>query len=294
MPVTLEPHAFTCAEVPQPIEYAALVPDAAPAPLPLLYVLHGGGGSRDFLATVAPWLERAIDAGTIRPLVAVTPSVTARGFYMNFRDGSERWEDALRGPLLAHLRATFGLSTARAHTLLCGPSMGGMGSLRLAFKHPDTFGGVAALEPGIEPALAFDDIALADRFWRSDELFERAFGQPVDRAYWRANNPASIAADAPERLRAANLAIYLEAGDEDSFGLHRGTEFLHRVLFDAGIPHEYRLVRGADHIGASLAGRFGDAFAFLGRMLDPPPPDPILPPFRARMARMRRAAGLPD
>jgi len=36
----------------------------------------------------------------------VTPSVTARGFYMNFRDGSERWEDFVTGPFIDHLQET--------------------------------------------------------------------------------------------------------------------------------------------------------------------------------------------
>jgi S-formylglutathione hydrolase len=42
------------------------------------------------------------------------------------------------------------------------------------------------------------------------------------------------------------------------------------VLFDAGISHEYRLVKGADHVGAWLAPRSLDAFAFIGRQLNPP------------------------
>jgi S-formylglutathione hydrolase len=54
------------------------------------------------------------------------------------------------------------------------------------------------------------------------------------------------------------------------FYIDQGTEFVHRVLFDAGISHEYRLVKGADHVGASLVPRSLDAFAFIGRQLNPP------------------------
>jgi S-formylglutathione hydrolase len=42
------------------------------------------------------------------------------------------------------------------------------------------------------------------------------------------------------------------------------------VLYDAGISHEYRLVKGADHVGASLVPRSLDTFAFIGRQLNPP------------------------
>jgi S-formylglutathione hydrolase len=71
--------------------------------------------------------------------------------------------------------------------------MGGMGALRIAFKNPELFAVVAALEPGIEPALSFEEIMLRDRFWRSDAVFEERYGRPVDRQFWQANNPANVA-----------------------------------------------------------------------------------------------------
>lgn len=278
--------------VPDPVPYAALVPEAA-GPLPFAWLLHGGGGDRGLLERVRPSIEEAWARGLFPPAVVVTPTVGARCFYMNYRDGSERWEDALVGPVLEGLRARYGTATTRDRTVVLGVSMGGMGALRMAFKHPGVFGAVAALEPGIEPALSFSDIAPEDRFWRDDDLFRRAFGDPVDEGYWRANNPANIVAADPGRLRVSGLAIYLECGDLDSFGLHRGTELLHRILYDHGVPHEYRLVRGADHVGATLAARFVDALGFLGRYLEPPGPDPELEPFHRLVDTLRTRAGLP-
>jgi hypothetical protein len=38
-----------------------------------------------------------------------------------------------------------------------------------------------------------------------------------------------------------------------------------RNLFDAGIGHEFRLVRGADHVAPSLEPRLYDALGFIGR-----------------------------
>ena len=274
-----------------PLEYAALTPGGDREGLPLLYLLHGGGGSRDFLEQARPWIEAAWADGSLPRCVVVTPSVS-RSFYMNYRDGSERWEDAVVGPLLDHVRDQYGASSAQEDTALTGVSMGGMGGLRIAFKHPEKFGAVAALEPGIEPVLSFADIAVEDRFWRDDALFERIYGSPVDEEYWKANNPANIALADPERLARSGLAIYLECGDKDRFGLDRGTEFLHRVLYDQRVSHEYRLVRGADHIGASLPARFADAFAFLGRVFEPPPPDPALEPFHKFIDQLRQRAGL--
>jgi len=59
--------------------------------------------------------------------------------------------------------------------------------------------------------------------------------------------------------------------------LHDGVEFLHRVLWDHGIEHEYHLVHGADHVGASLPARMTAVFRWLGatiqHTLTPEPED---------------------
>ena len=278
--------------VPGPVEYAALTPpNAASSPLPLLLLLHGGNGSRDLLAQMQPAIERAWEENRLAPAVVVTPSCR-RSFYMNYRDGTERWEDVVLGPIVDAARREHGATDDPAKTAIAGISMGGMGALRIAFKHPERFAAVAAMEPGIEPALSFGEIALEDRFWRDDALFEQIYGSPVDEAYWAANNPANIALADPARLRDAELAIAIECGDLDSFGLHRGTEFLHRVLFDNGVPHDYHLVRGADHLGRSLSRRFAHALDFIGVALDPPPADETLAPLHTMIGNLRKRAGL--
>ena len=278
--------------VPGPLEYAALTPpDAGSSPLPLVLLLHGGNGSRDLLSQMRPAIERAWEEERLAPAVVVTPSCR-RSFYMNFRDGSERWEDAVLGPIVEEGRRAFGAADDPAATAVVGISMGGMGALRMAFKHPDRFAAVAALEPGIEPALSFGEIELEDRFWRDDALFEQIYGAPVDEEYWAANNPANIVVADAARLRESGLAISIECGDLDSFGLHRGTEFLHRVLFDHGVRHDYHLVRGADHLGRSLPRRFAHALDFLGTALDPPAADETLAPLHKMIGNLRARAGL--
>lgn len=188
---------------------------------------------------------------------------------MDFKDGTEKWETFVVEDFLSHLRATYPVSTDPKETFLTGASMGGMGSLRMAFRYPDRFGALAALEPGIEPILSWEDMRPKHRFWRDDELFERAFGKPVDGSYWAEHNPATMVTRDADRIRASGLQIYVEAGDEDLFWLYEGTEFLHQVLWEHKIKHEYHLVRGADHIGPSMGPRMTEAIKFLVRTLDP-------------------------
>ena len=45
-----------------------------------------------------------------------------------------------------------------------------------------------------------------------------------------------------------------------------GGEALHRMFFDAGVNHEYRLVRGAGH-ASEMRSRLLNALEFIGRYL---------------------------
>ncbi len=271
------------------LPYAVLRPERVERGLPFLLFLHGGGGSRDFLGQMRPLIEKCWADGALPPAVVVTPSVE-RSFYMNYRDGSRCYEDAIVSDLLPTVRSAYATADDRASTAICGISMGGMGGLRLAFKHPEVFGTVAALEPGIEPVLAYADIETHDRFYRDDALYEQIFGSPVDEEYWAANNPATIAQRDPLRLR--ETAILIECGDEDSFNLHRGADFLHRILWDNAVRHDYHSILGADHLGRTLGPRFVAALQFVGRSLDPPPPDDSLVGFHRVIGGMKRRAGL--
>lgn len=136
--------------VPGPVGYAVLLPagyEESGEAYPLLFFLHGGGGDRSFLTRLRPAIEAVWAAGTLPPVVVVTPSVS-RCEYMDYRDGSQKWERFLLTEFPEHLRQSYRLRTDRQGTLLFGISMGGMGGLRVGFKYPDLFGGVAALEAG--------------------------------------------------------------------------------------------------------------------------------------------------
>jgi len=270
--------------VPGPVLYSVLLPDGyreSEQPFPLLLDLHGGGGDRRYLGQMQSVYEQLWRTDQLPPLVVATPSVTPRGLYMDFRDGSQKWETFLLGEFLEHLRETYNVSQRREGTYITGISMGGMGALRMAFKHPNVFAGVAAMEPGIEPVLRWDELRPKHRFWRSDRLFEIVFGRPVDTAYWEANHPAAIVESDPQRLRDSGLAIYLECGDRDLFWLYEGTEFLHQVLWRNQIRHEYHLVYDADHVGISIRPRKIESLKFFARLIAPKEPDP-------RTARVRR------
>lgn len=277
--------------VPLPVEYYALLPPGyseSSDAIPLVLNLHGGGGSRDVLQRQQPRIDTLFTSDDIPHMVVVTPSVTQRCFYMDYKDGSEKWESFLVGPFLEHLRERFRVRSDRRGTLATGISMGGMGSLRLAFKYPKIFGAVAAMEPRIEPISDFKDMRPKHRFWRGDDLMSAIYGDPVDHEYWNANNPATIAQRRAQSLRESGLKIFIEAGDEDVFWLYEGTEYLHQVLYKERVRHEYRLYHGADHVGNTLGPRTDEVFLFLGRTVTDTEPDPVVEATRRRIDLLKR------
>jgi S-formylglutathione hydrolase len=147
------------------------------------------------------------------------------------------------------------------------------------------------MEPGIDPVLKWKDLSSRYKFYRGQDLMETIFGKPFDAAYWEANNVATIAVARAEKLRASGLGIYIEAGDEDMFYLHEATEYLHRILWDKQIPHEYHLVRGADHVGRTIRPRAIEGLEFLARLLNPPPPDAEAEATRKRLEPLKKLAG---
>jgi S-formylglutathione hydrolase len=281
--------------VPSPAKYTVLTPPGrATAGLPLLLLLHGGDGDNGFLGVMRPAIEAAWAAGELPPCLVATPDAD-RSLYLDYRDGSQKWETFIVAELIPHLRGAYGLASGPDKTVVSGISMGGLGSLRLGLKHPDVFGGLAALEAGIEPALRFADVRVRNAFQRGRPFLEARYGRPVDEAFWQANNPANIALARRDAILASGLQIYLEVGDADMFHLDEGVEFMHRVLWDQAIPHEYRQVHGADHLGRTLPGRLRDGLRFLNNhVLNPLPPDHSYEAGKAMVGMLKRAAGLDD
>ena len=271
---SLETIALDTTLVPSPVEVAILAPDDLTDEAPLLLWLHGGSGDSTFLETCRPVFESAWRSGSLPPMRVVTPSAERSG-YLDLPGGAS-WESFILDGLLGRAGPSFGCTDDPSLTFVGGISMGGLGSLRLSFKHPDRFGAVIALEPAIEEAVRWSDVRVRDVLHRSPELLEEWYGSPPDPASWEANSPSALMIQRAAEIVVSGLGIYIEVGDEDALHLDRGTELLHRLMVERAVPHEYRLVRGANHIGPSLPGRIADALGFLGRHLVGPAEAPEL------------------
>jgi len=264
--------------VPGPAKYDVLLPpgyEDLKGPLPLLVWLHGGGsGVNHIERKIRVHVERAWADGVLSPTVVVS-AITGPSYYIDWKDGSQKWETFIIRELIPHIRKTFKVRQDREGTVLAGASAGGQGTLRIGLRNPEVFIAAAAMEPGFPFVMSFEELNLAQYGPEVLTLLEARFGDPVDTAYWRARHPPTIVVDNADRIRSSGIQLRIEAGDEDANLTWLSAELVHRLLFDAAIPHEYYIERGAAHTGRSMPRRIRQSLEFLERVLHPPKgPDP--------------------
>jgi S-formylglutathione hydrolase FrmB len=164
--------------------------------------------------------------------------------------------------------------TGREGRGIAGLSMGGFGALTLAMRHPGLFSAVAShsgldalLYQGPFPyekgkvVLAKDTSGLA-ALGRVGDWLRSIFGD--DLAFWRAHDPATLV----HKLAPGTLKIYLDCGTEDLFAFHNGMQYLHDLLLEKQIDHEYYLGPGG-HDFAFWTERLPKSLAFFRKSLAP-------------------------
>ena len=291
---SLTNHALASDLVPGEPRFDLLLPPAydpeRAEPYPLLLWLHGGSSGEGNLENrLRAHLERAWDEGTIEHIVVVTP-ITGGSYYIDWKGGGKSWETFILQELLPHVRSHYNVAQDQAGTVLGGGSAGGQGTLRIGLRNPETFAAAAALEPGFPPVASFADLDITPYGPGAMRFLHQRFGNPVDIAYWRARHPPTIVIDNADRLRESGLQLLVEAGDEDANLTFLSAELVHRLLFDAAIPHEYHLVRGAAHTGRSVPRRIENMLGFFQRALRPEGPDPEAENHLARAKQSGRYA----
>jgi len=225
---------------------------------PILYLLHGLGDNEQFFIHSGEWnlVEDMREKGELQDFLIATPDGD-RSFYINAKDGKERYEDFLVQEFFPFIEKHYRVSPGRAHRAISGISMGGYGALHLAFRHPQLFSAASAHSAALIEKLpvSLGGAALQSSQPDRARIFAGAFGSPPEPTYWNQESPITLA-------RTANLTglkIYFDCGDQDDYGFDAGAAALHKVLTARRIAHEYHLYPGrhdasyfAAHLQASL------------------------------------------
>lgn len=222
---------------------------------PVLYLLHGLFRSDDaYLDRVDADLtaDRLLAEGKIKPLILVMPEGDA-SFYVNWKnDPGNRWEDYLARDLIAEVDRRFPTVRDRRGRGIGGFSMGGFGAMRLALLHRDLFGS-ASSEYG---AFQLGSTSLP----YLGNVLRRAFGE--DPKIYEAESPLNLIAST--HLRPGELALYLDAGEDDAWALDEQAREFDRRLTAAGISHEFHIFPG-NHTDGYLRDHVAEVLVFHSR-----------------------------
>ena len=199
---------------------------------PLLMLLHGMWGSQQdwpLKGDLCRTLDRMIARKQIPPMIVAIPSDGLHDngtFYVNWHDGSGRFEDHMIDEVLAEVDANFRTSRARGKRAVAGLSMGGFGALVLGLRHPDQFSIIAGLSSLTRPPQAIE----------SGSHVYRAFGpgRSPAAAHHRMYDPAQLLKD---RKLARRMHIYLNCGTDDH--LIRMNRAFHATLETMSVEHVY-------------------------------------------------------
>jgi S-formylglutathione hydrolase FrmB len=240
---------------------------------PWVLWLSGFGGSNEFQsgggATVLDALRGEGKVPELAFVIYRAPSTGRRGgrsTYMNGEAAADT-EDLLVEDLPAHLAEKYRLSKDRKQRALMGVSMGGFGALKLALRHPDVFGVVAAHSAAVLPADPAELGGMAEsqvnRFLATG--LDKVLGNPIDKDKWAAHMPLAIVAKKkPDELQ--GLQIYFDAGTADRYGFCEPNEELDKAMTAAGHKHVFRKVEGGGHAfgSESMQDNVAHALRFIG------------------------------
>jgi enterochelin esterase-like enzyme len=232
---------------------------------PVLYLLHGytddeTGWTQFGEAHIIA--DKAINAGEAPPMIIVMPDAGVT-WYQNSYDNKIRYEDFMVQELIPYIDATYRTRSKREFRAVAGLSMGGLGTLLMATKHPDMFVAAAPLSA----AVWTDDEFTSSREQASwDNVFGELYGKGLagkDRltAHYYKNAPIKIV-ETGNTDDLKKVKYYIDCGDDDF--LIKGNMALHAMMIDKKIPHEFR-VRDGGHTWSYWRTALPEVLKFVGQ-----------------------------
>ena len=227
---------------------------------PVLYFLHGLGENEQALMRSGGWglIEDLQREHKVGDFLMVAPE--GRGsFFINSADGHDRYSNFLIAEFLPFIETHYRIIRNRKSRGVTGLSMGGFGALRLAFAHSELFGSASAQSPALiteTPAQLNGDLRNAGPL---TQLLASVFGNPIDFAHWKQNNPFVLARKNEVQIK--TQAIYINCGDQDEYGFAVGASQMHKQLLIEGVRHEFHLYPGR-HSAEYFLSHLGETIQF--------------------------------
>ncbi len=139
---------------------------------PVVYYLPGFGDSQMIGVSLPDDLNALIQKDQVKEMIVVVVSGSNKlggSFFVN-SPVTGNWEDFVVHDVVSYIDSHYRTLPTAASRGITGHSMGGFGALNLAMLHPDVFGAVYSMSPGL-----FDENGLAESQMFSDEALITSF-----------------------------------------------------------------------------------------------------------------------
>ena len=258
MPASEKAKTFDSKSLGAPVTYVAYLPadyETSKASYPVIYALHGMFENSAFWERrgLAPQYDELVKSGVAPNAIVVTVD-GGNNLFVN--SGKGKYQDMVTKDLVEYVDKTYRTIAKREGRALLGVSMGGYGALNIAFSRPGVFGAVAT-----HSAMLLTEIPTIEAGARGGQMraFTGVFGEPVDPAVWKADDPLELA----KTVDAKKVpALYFDCGGQDRYGLFKGNEALHTILDGRKIANDFSISPG-DHGYEFVKSVFPKSLAFL-------------------------------
>ena len=195
---------------------------------PVIYLLHGAGGSYSNWIKYVPHIQQLADE---YQLMIVCPDGASTSWYFDSPiDSTFRYETFVGTEVPQYIDANYRTIADRKGRAITGLSMGGHGGIFLGFRHADIFSACGSTSGALHVTVITQGYGVEKR------LGDTA----VNRKYWQDWSVVNVIDHYPKD----SLAIIMDCGTEDRvLGMNR---MVHEKMLKLKIPHDY-IERPGEH-----------------------------------------------
>ncbi len=251
MPKIAGPHlhyeSFASQRVGEPVSYVIYLPPdyetSSQRRYPVVYWLHGIGGSQQGLPEMSRRLTAAIEAKKAPAMLVVFVNGMIRSSYVDSKDGKTPVESVALNELIPHIDTTYRTIARREGRMIEGFSMGGAGAAKWGLRHPELFGAISILDGALHTDPATGRLASS---------FDSIYGG--DQQYYDAHDPWKLAESQADKLKGrTSIRIVTRTA-----GLGETNRKYHDHLTNLGLTCELDTIADAPHSPNPLYVGLGD------------------------------------
>lgn len=222
---------------------------------PVVYWLHGIGGSQQGVPRMCANITKAIEAKKMPMTIFVFANGMVDSFYCDAVNDDRPVESMIVKDLIPHVDKTYPTIAMREGRMIEGFSMGGFGAAHLGFKYPEMFGSISIIDG------ALLDLEIMKR--RHSYQFKRIFDGKDE--LFEAEHPLFLLEKNGADIEGRTLV-------RQAVGKLQGpNQKLHQVMTEKGIAHEYESFPEAGHAVGVIYEKLGDKnWAFYKRAFEKP------------------------